>query len=198
VEKEADPRSIVCAFHSVDNDSVMAHIPHLSSFIKKCVKQEDYDKVFVYDDHSITAMTTSIPISVGKLKVNSRPVPLEVHEHTNAVLKKIIIPNQKRHAHSSASSASLSSISTAASTSSNLYSTASATPIGSAAKQRFLTIERRLDSSDARMASIEQLCTHLKGSTNMISHQLSQLSVDMRSSRPQSHDAPVSKLAKPS
>jgi hypothetical protein len=67
VEREANPESIICAFHSTDADVVLSNIPHLSTYIRHCVVEADYEKNFEYSDYSIMAQTKSIPIQRGQV-----------------------------------------------------------------------------------------------------------------------------------
>lgn len=73
VEKEIDPEAIICVFNKVDKEMVMANIPFLSTYIKQCVMEKDLEKIFSYDDFSITFPSKSIPVKVGNLQVNARP-----------------------------------------------------------------------------------------------------------------------------
>jgi len=92
VEKEADPESIVCAYHSVDNAMIMANLPFLSQYIHACILESDYEKAFLYPDFSITPLTKTIPIKAGNMHVNSKPIPFEVQEHTSITLQKMVSP----------------------------------------------------------------------------------------------------------
>jgi len=71
VEKEANPDSIICAYSSVDRETVLAYLPHLSTYIRNCIRDSDFENIFLYEDYSITTLTKSIPIKVGKIQVNS-------------------------------------------------------------------------------------------------------------------------------
>jgi len=50
VEKESELGPLVCAFHSVDSELVMSNLPHLSSYLRQCIVDEDFEKVFIYQD----------------------------------------------------------------------------------------------------------------------------------------------------
>jgi hypothetical protein len=64
-----------------------------------------------------------------------------------------------------------------------------------ATEEWFKIIEQRLDSSATRIDRIENLRTQLKGSSNMISNQLAQLTSALRLSF-ESQGHPSAKLAK--
>jgi len=82
VEKELDPEAIICVYNKTDKDMVMANLPFLSTYIKQCVIEEDFGKIFGYNDHSIIFPTKSVPVKVGKLQVNTRPILQDVQDHT--------------------------------------------------------------------------------------------------------------------
>jgi hypothetical protein len=56
VEKEADPNSLVCAFHSVDLAAVLANLPHLSMYIRQCIKEEE-PIPFEIQEHTTLALS---------------------------------------------------------------------------------------------------------------------------------------------
>jgi len=95
VEKETDPEAIVCVFNKVDKETVMANIPFLSTYIKQCVIDTDLEKIFSYDDFSISFPAKTIPVKVGNLQVNTRPIPQDVQEHTARVLNLMESPKEK-------------------------------------------------------------------------------------------------------
>lgn len=66
----------------------------------------------------------------------------------------------------------------------------------STTEQRFRNIEERLDLSAARMNSIEDLCRQLKGSTDMISGQLQQLSANLSTASRPLPGSPLPKIPK--
>jgi hypothetical protein len=168
----------------------MSNPPHLSLLIRNCILEEDYDKVFLYEDYSITALTKSIPIKVGKMQVNSKPIPLEVQEHTTLALSKIVHPVQKRTSSPCPSVTNQSTLSTTSTTTtppSVTHPVPNPHPNSNWAhnsmtttEARFNMIEQQLSSSKTRMGHIEALCVHLKNNSDMISGQLAQLSSDMR------------------
>lgn len=45
----------------------MANLPYVSQFVWACIMEADYEKVFIYEDFSITLLTKTIPIKVGNL-----------------------------------------------------------------------------------------------------------------------------------
>jgi len=197
VERKADPDSVVCAFYSVDRATVMANLPYVSQYIRACLIEEDYEKVFIYKDYTITPLTKTIPIKVGSMQFSSKPIPMEVQEHKSILLQKMIFPPQKR-----ASSPSFSQTTT--STLSSSRSFASSTPTHAAThsahttetEQRFRHIETQIAQSATRMDNIENLCLQLKSSTDMISNQLSQLTSDLSTSSHNCQGSPLPKLAK--
>jgi hypothetical protein len=95
VEKETDPEAIVCVFNKVDKETVMANIPFLSTYIKQCVIDTDLEKIFSYDDFLISFPAKTIPVKVGNLQVNTRPIPQDVQEHTARVLNLMESPKEK-------------------------------------------------------------------------------------------------------
>jgi hypothetical protein len=191
VEKEAYLESIICAFNSVDREIIMSNLPHLSLLIRNCIIEEDYDKVSLYENFSITTLTKSIPIKVGKMQVNSKPIPLEVQEHTSQALSKIVLPAHKRASSPSFSVATQSTISTTTTSSTappiappvhnhNTNIAWARNSTTNSTEERFHSIEQRLSSSETRMGHIEALCVQLKNNSDVISSQLAQLSSDMR------------------
>jgi hypothetical protein len=114
VEKELDPEAIICVYNKTDKDMVMANLPLLSTYIKQCVIEEDFGKIFSYNDHSTTFPTKSVPVKVGKLQVNTRPILQDVQDHTTRTLNLMVSPGEKR-----APSLSFSSVTSATYTSSS-------------------------------------------------------------------------------
>ena len=96
IENGADPDYIVGFFNLVDKDSVMANLPFIAHYIKQCVKEEDLSRIFVYDDFSITIPGRSFPTKIGNIQVNAKPIPQDIHEHTNQVLCKLAHQAPKR------------------------------------------------------------------------------------------------------
>jgi hypothetical protein len=41
-EKEPEPNSIICAFHSVDCMMILANLPYVSHYIRSCTVEEDH------------------------------------------------------------------------------------------------------------------------------------------------------------
>lgn len=66
IERDSNPEAIVCAYNPVDHDTVMSNIPHLSTFIRQCIKEAEFEKVFSTQDFSLSLSTKSIPIKKGK------------------------------------------------------------------------------------------------------------------------------------
>ncbi len=66
----------------------MANLPYVPQYIRVCLMEEDYEKVFLYEDYTITPLTKTIPIKIGSLQVNSKPIPMEVQEHASFLLQK--------------------------------------------------------------------------------------------------------------
>ncbi|MFN9980084.1 MAG: hypothetical protein ACK53Y_09235 [bacterium] len=108
----------------------------------------------------------------------------------------MVTPPQQRAPSPSFSQATPSTLSTSRLfTSSPPMSTMTLSTIP-ASEHCLCTIEQRLDSSPARIDSIKDLCWQLKGSTDMISIKLSQLSSDLTSSSRVHQGGPQSKVAK--
>ena len=207
VEKESELGSLVCAFHSVNSELVMPNLAHLSSYLRQCIVDEDFEKVFIYQDFSLTATMKSIPIKRGGIQITSKPIPLEIQEHTSLALSKLVQKTPKQSTSSSvcsfsptiATTSSYSNSTTLSSTSSvpvrplptsTILSPSSQTiPSTLAAEQRFRAIEAKLDFSTTRMDSIEDLCCQLKTSTDCISGQLNQLMADIPTSNSVGKDA---------
>jgi len=199
--------SLVCAFHSVNSELVMPNLAHLSSYLRQCIVDEDFEKVFIYQDFSLTATMKSIPIKRGGIQITSKPIPLEIQEHTSLALSKLVQKTPKQSTSSSvcsfsptiATTSSYSNSTTLSSTSSvpvrplptsTILSPSSQTiPSTLAAEQRFRAIEAKLDFSTTRMDSIEDLCCQLKTSTDCISGQLNQLMADIPTSNSVGKDA---------
>jgi hypothetical protein len=104
VEREANPESIICAFHSTDADVVLSNIPHLSTYIRHCVVEADYEKIFEYSDYSIMAQTKSIPIQRGQVfglskHRRSRTTPHRLFNLQNGLALRHIVPLQVQSRH---------------------------------------------------------------------------------------------------
>jgi hypothetical protein len=132
------------------------------------------------------------------MQVSSKPIPMEVQEHTSILLQKMISPPQKR---APSPSFSQTTTSTLSSSRSFAYSTPTHAATHSAhtteTEQRFRHIETQMAQSATRMDNIENLCLQLKSSTkNMISNQLSQLTSDLSTSSHNRQGSPLPKLAK--
>jgi len=185
IERDSNPEAIVCAYNSVDHDTVMSNIPHLSTFIRQCIKEAEFEKVFSTQDFSLSLSTKSIPIKKGNIQIAARPIPAEIQEHTTQALSKMVKYPEK---HSLPSNSSIATTSTKTSSNSERtpnHSYASrASPASHipntlpAVERRFQAIEHRLDASVTRMDSIETLCRQLKSNTDIISQQLHQLASD--------------------
>lgn len=204
VEKETDPEAIVCVFNKVDKETVMANIPFLSTYIKQCVIDTDLEKIFSYDDFSISFPAKTIPVKVGNLQVNTRPIPQDVQEHTARVLNLMESPKEKW-----VSSPSFSLVTSATYTSSHAsiqassfhwpFTSPSITPantglaMSSSIETRFQQLKNHLDESTTRMDSIQNLCCQIKGNNDMIVGQLHQLTSDLQA---QALSAPAAKLTR--
>jgi small-conductance mechanosensitive channel len=141
-------------------------------------------------------LTTFAPAQWKKIiKVNSKPIPIEVQEHTATTLQKMVKPPQKRSSSPSFSQATTSTLSSHSDTT-NRPSFTTSSPSISESERCFQDIEKNLDQSTNRMDSIENLCHQLKGSTDMISHQLVQLTSDLNSRAQLNPGSPASKIAK--
>jgi len=196
IENGADPDYIVGFFNLVDKDSVMANLPFIAHYIKQCVKEEDLSRIFVYDDFSITIPGRSFPTKIGNIQVNAKPIPQDIHEHTNQVLCKLAHQAPKRPPSPSFSSVTSKTTATPWSFSSSLAPSHSQKQLKvDSNEQRFQHIEARLDNMAARMDSIEDLCYQLKGNTDMITGQLTQLTTELKQ-QSQSSSPSTFRLAK--
>jgi len=90
IEKDANPDALLCAYDAVDHDIIVTNLPHLSLYIRQCLIETDYTRVFTNADFSITIGTKSFPVKKGSYQVSSRPIPITIQEHTNVVLCKMI------------------------------------------------------------------------------------------------------------
>jgi hypothetical protein len=97
VEREADPLSFLFAFHSTDTDTVRQHIPYLSNFIRQCIQEEDYTKIFQYSDYSLTTPTRVINVNKRNRYAFSRTVPEDIQNHTNQAISKTAEVQHKRN-----------------------------------------------------------------------------------------------------
>jgi hypothetical protein len=157
------------------------------AIIHQCIIEDDYENVFVNQDYSISTQTKFISTKKGTFQASSKPVPVEIQEHTAQVLEKMVLklPKHPSSVSSSATTSTMSSTahhSTLTTTQDRSCSTsyhASSQSSSSAHEERFCAIEQKLDSSSARMDSIEDLCRQLKTSTDCISGQLNQLLNDV-------------------
>jgi hypothetical protein len=178
-----DTESILCSFDSGMYDIVMQSLPNISTYIRQCVREEDFQKVFVNEDYLIFAPAKVITPKKGFL--TTKTIPLEIQEHTSYALSKM----SKTEKRSSSPSPSVSSFST--STAPSTYQSygpsfvnhpsqiTASTP--SASDKRFLAIETQLNTTTARMDSIEDLCRQLKSNTDIISLNIQQLATDFYS-----------------
>jgi hypothetical protein len=135
-------------------------------------------------NYSITIGAKAIPIKKGQYQVSSRPIPVEIQEHTSLVLSKVIKKPEKCSSLPSVSGTTFSTIASTHSSAPTIQPTSittkpHSTPISALpsytsqpTKAHLQVIETRLDSSSARM---DNLCIQLKGNTDIISHQLQQL-----------------------
>jgi hypothetical protein len=166
VEKESDPTSILCVVDSVQYDLVMASLPNISLLIQQCILQEDLHKIFVNPDYSVLVPHRHIAFQNGTTK--PKTIPLEIHEHTSAALGKMFKTTKRVSPSSSVSSQSdtFTAPSSTASLQSLSSSRVSLPPTPQLITEnhppnidhRFQHLEARIDSSVARMDSIEQLC----------------------------------------
>jgi hypothetical protein len=184
VEKEMDAESILCSFDLGMYDIVMQSLPNISTYICQCICEEDFKKIFV-NDYLIFAPAKVIAPKKGFLTTKS--IPLEIQEHTSYTLSKM----SKAEKRSPSPSPSVSSFST--STAPSTYQSdgppfvnhprqnTASTP--SASDKRFLAIETQLNTTTARMDSIEDLCRQLKSNTDIISLNIQQLATNFYSTR---------------
>jgi hypothetical protein len=182
VERETDPTSIVLAFHSVDQEMVLSNLPRLSAYICQCICESDWPKIFANEDYSITISAKAIPVKKGNYQISSRPIPVEIQEHTSLALSKMVKSSGKRPTSSNSSSSTYSSITSTQPSTQTTNPTASSTPsalVQSAVEQHFQQLENRLDVSSTRMDNIENLCLQLKSNTDVITQQLNQLATNL-------------------
>jgi hypothetical protein len=175
----------------------MANLPYVSQYIRACLIEEDYEKVFIYEDYIITPLTKTIPIKVGSMQVSSKPIPMEIQEHTSILLQKMISPPQKRAPSPSFSQTTTSTLFSSRSfASSTLTHAATHSAHTTETEQQFHHIETQMAQPATRMDNIENLCLQLKSSTDVISNQLSQLTSDLSTSSHNRQGSPLPKLAR--
>jgi hypothetical protein len=180
IENEADNESILCAFDSYLYDTVMANLPNISLFIRQCVIEPDWKKIFCNKDCTLLAPPKVITTKGGFS--TSKTIPQDIQEHTSLALTKM----RKTEKRSSASS--VSSFSNASEPTSAYSSPSITSPVlislshSSGIEQRFCTLESKLNSSVSRMDSIEDLCRQLKSNTDIISQNIQQLASDFYNS----------------
>jgi len=92
VECNSDPNAIVCVYNSVDHDTAMSNIPHLSSFICQCNKEADFGKVFLTQDFSLSFSTKSIPIKKETSKLLISPFLLKSRNTQHKLLARWLSP----------------------------------------------------------------------------------------------------------
>ncbi len=151
IEREADLALIVCAFHTVDTELTMSSMSNLSSHLRQCIMESHYDKAFLHQDYTNSALTRSIPIKKGKVTVSSKPIPMDIQEHTSSALSKMVSHPPKRSSSSNGSTTSTSSLSSTHS-SSYVAATGSApkptvSSVGLETKCWFQAIEQKLNTS---------------------------------------------------
>jgi hypothetical protein len=152
IEREASLESLICAFNSINRESVMSNLPHLYLLIRNCILEEDYDKVFLYEDYSITTLTKSIPIKVGKMQVSSKPIPLEVQEHTTLALSK---KQTSSPCPSVTTQSALSTTSTTTTPPSVTHPVPNLYPNSNWARNSMMTMEARFNMIEQRLSSSE-------------------------------------------
>jgi hypothetical protein len=158
----------------------MASLPNISLLIQQCILQEDLHRVFVNPDYSVLVPHRHISVQNGTTK--PKTIPLEIHEHMSAALGKMFKTTKRVSPSSSISSQS--DTSTAPSSTATSQSLSS-TRVSQLSTPRLITenhppnidhriqhLEARIDSSAARMDSIEQLCRQLKTNTDIISQNM--------------------------
>ncbi len=187
IEKESDPSSILCAFDSDQYETVMTNIPNISLYIRQCIKE-----VFLNPEYSLFVPQRLILTQKGTAK--PKTIPIEIQEHTSAALSKMIKVTKRVSPTSSVSS--YSNASTAPSSTASVSTTFSSSRVTqpqmassimedqpSNIDNHFRLLETRMDSSAARMDSIELLCRQLKTNTDVISQNIQQLATDFYNSR---------------
>jgi len=198
VEKETNPESVIFAFNTVDHEMVMHHLPRISSYIRQCVMDSDYSAIFANDGYSTMIGAKAIPIKRGQYQVSLRSILVEIQERTSLVLSKMIRKPEKRSCLSSVPGTMFSTIASIPSSAPKVQLTSittkpHSTPISSLpsytsqlTEARIQAVETRLDSSTVRKDNLENLCIQLKGNTDIISHQLQQLTSHLMTTRPSS------------
>jgi len=153
VEKENDPASLLCAFDSVQYETVMENLPNISLFIRQCIIEQDFSKVFTNPDYSIPAPQKVMFSKKGYSRAKS--VPLEVQEHTSLALSKMIKVGKRTSPTPSVSSFSNTSNAPSLRTLTSYSTTSSQLSQPPEIENRFRLMEQKIDSSSARMDSIE-------------------------------------------
>jgi len=145
----------------------MVHLPHLSSYIRQCIVENDYSKVLANSNFSLTVSSKTFPVKKGQLLLSSRPISLEIHEHTTQALSKIVMQPSRKSPSSTVSSSPCPSVSGSTVTSPSTQvpsslSNGTRPSVPSDTEKRFIAIEQSLTASSSRMDSLEELCRHLK------------------------------------